>query len=255
MDASYYAVPSPRTADAWAERTPADFRFGVKAYAALTGHPLEPRRLERDLQGALPPALLRERRVYPRDLPDDVLDALWARFAAALRPLREHGKLGYVLLQMPRWFVPGRRSEAELEAARARLSDLPLAVEFRHAGWMREGRRRSTLDLLRRHGLVYVAVDEPQGTAASVPPIAAATSAALAVVRFHGRRAETWTKVGATTTERFGYRYAEAELAAWVPRLRALARRAGEVHVLMNNCHREYAVQNAKELAALLAGT
>jgi len=25
------------------------------------------------------------------------------------------------------------------------------------------------------------------------------------------------------------------------------------VHVLMNNCHRHYAVQNAKELAALLA--
>ena len=39
----------------------------------------------------------------------------------------------------------------------------------------------------------------------------------------------------------------------WVPRIRALARNARSVHVLMNNCNRHYAVQNAKELATLLA--
>ena len=33
----------------------------------------------------------------------------------------------------------------------------------------------------------------------------------------------------------------------------ALARRSREVHVLMNNCYREYAVQSAKQLAALLS--
>jgi uncharacterized protein YecE (DUF72 family) len=53
--------------------------------------------------------------------------------------------------------------------------------------------------------------------------------------------------------ERFGYLYQEGELREWVPRLHALARRSREVHVLMNNCYRHYAVQNGKELAALLA--
>ncbi len=86
-----------------------------------------------------------------------------------------------------------------------------------------------------------------------MPPIAAVTSPALAVVRFHGRRRETWDRPGVGTTERFGYCYTPAELAEWVPAVRTLAAEAGEVCVLMNNCHREWAVRNAKELAVLLA--
>jgi uncharacterized protein YecE (DUF72 family) len=129
----------------------------------------------------------------------------------------------------------------------------PIAVEFRQAGWMTPDRRARTLDFLRRRGLVYVCVDEPQGTPASVPAVAETTSEALAVVRFHGRREGVWTKPGVGTTERFGYHYARAELAEWVPRLRALASRTREVHALMNNCRGYSAVQNAKELAGLLA--
>src|SRR5262249_23083779 len=30
VDSSYYAVPAPKTAEAWARRTPDDFLFGVK---------------------------------------------------------------------------------------------------------------------------------------------------------------------------------------------------------------------------------
>jgi uncharacterized protein YecE (DUF72 family) len=117
---------------------------------------------------------------------------------------------------------------------------------------MAPGRQERTLALLRDHGLVYVCVDEPQGTSASVPPVAEATSEELAVVRFHGRKLGTWTKPGASTTERFGYQYSPAELREWVPKVRALARRTRGVHVLMNNCHRQSAVQNAKDLAEML---
>jgi uncharacterized protein YecE (DUF72 family) len=83
--------------------------------------------------------------------------------------------------------------------------------------------------------------------------VVAVTDDDLAVVRFHGRNVAAWNRRGATTTERFGYCYTEPELAEWVPRIRALARTAGRVNVLMNNCNRHYAVENAKELAALLA--
>jgi uncharacterized protein YecE (DUF72 family) len=252
VDATYYALPSAAHAQAWAERTPPDFVFGVKAYAALTEHPLEPARLDRDLVRELPEAIRTRRHVYGRDLPAAVRDEIWTRFRAALEPLRAAGKLGYVLLQMPKWFPPTRRSLAYLDAAAARLPGLTVAVEFREAGWMMEERRERTLGFLRDHGLVYVSVDEPQGTRASVPPVAATTSETLAVVRFHGRRTETWDKPGAGTTERFRYLYREDELGEWVDKIRALARGSREVHVLMNNCHRESAVRNAKELAALL---
>ncbi len=253
VDSTYYALPAPRNAAAWAQRTPADFVFGVKAYAALTEHPIDLARLDRDLVGSLPATLRRARRLYPRDLPEAVVAEIWRRFHAALAPLRDAGKLGYVLFQLPAWTAPSRTSHAYLESLSERLPGARLAVEFRQARWMTPERAPRTLAFLRSAGLVYVCVDEPQGTPASVPPVAEATSDDLAVVRFHGRRADTWTKRGATTHERFGYLYDPAELRPWVPRIRALARRTREVHVLMNNCYRESAVRNAKDLAELLA--
>lgn len=253
VDATYYALPSRDGARAWAERTPPDFAMGVKAYAALTQHPFQPARLDRDLQRELPGALRARRNVYPRDLPPAVVEELWRRFHAALEPLRDAGKLAYVLLQMPKWFTPTRESHAFLETLPERLPACVLAVEFRQAGWMTEERRARTLDFLRRHRLVYVVVDEPQGTRASVPPVVAATVEKVAVVRFHGRKRATWDRPGVSTTERFGYLYRPDELRDWVPRLRDLAGHARAVHVLMNNCYRDYAVQNAKELAGFLA--
>ena len=249
VDSTYYALPQARVAAAWVARTPPDFRFGVKAFAPLTGHPVERARLDRDLQTSLP----RKTRLAPGELPPDVLDAVWARFRAALEPLRTSGKLAYVLFQMPPWFTPTQANRASLEAVRTRLADVPLAVEFRQKDWMVESRAARVLDFLRAHAIAYVCVDEPQGTRASVPPIAAVTSPALAVVRFHGRRRETWDRPGVGTTERFGYCYTTAELSEWVPAVRTLAAEAGEVCVLMNNCRREWAVRNAKELATLLA--
>jgi len=253
VDATYYALPSRENARRWAERTPSDFVFGVKAYAALTLHPIEPLRLDKDLQQALPEKTRREKSVYPRELPSPVLEEIWRRFAAALAPLETAGKLGYVLFQMPRWFVPSRESAAYLEQVAERLGGRRVAVEFRQAGWMTERRATRTLDFLRRTGLVYVSVDEPQGTAGSVPPVAAATSEALSVVRFHGRRVETWTTPGVGTTERFRYLYRPDELREWVGRIRALAGTSRQVYALMNNCYRHYGVENAKDLAGLLA--
>jgi len=252
VDASYYALPTSAQARAWVERTPSDFLFGVKAYAAMTGHPVELSRLDRDLHQQLPQNLRAARSVYARDLPSDVVREIWRRFRAALDPLHVAGKLGYVLLQMPKWFPPTHESRADLERAAEWLGPLPVAVEFRQAGWMADERRDRTLAFLRATGLVYVSVDEPQGTPASVPPLAEATSEELSIVRFHGRKQATWNKPGVSTTERFGYLYRKDELAEWLGKIRDLAGKSRQVHVLMNNCHRHHAVQNAKDLAVLL---
>ena len=252
VDATYYALPSARTAAAWAERTPVGFRFGVKAFAALTGHPVEPARLDRDLRAALPPALRRARSLAAARLPAEIRDEIRRRFRAGLEPLVTAGKLAYVLLQMPPWCRPSPESRTAIEDAARALPGVRAAVEFRAARWLDATTCDETLAWLGAAGFVYVCVDEPQGTPASVPPVAAATSDALAVVRFHGRRLETWTRPGVSTTERFRYCYSRAELAEWTPRLRALARGGRTVLALMNNCYRDYAVRNAADLAALL---
>jgi len=252
VDSSYYALPSPRNAVLWAQRTPDDFVFDVKAFALFTHHPTPPRSLPRDIHDALPPQLREKRNLYYRDLPPELVDELWRRFAEALLPLDSAGKLGAVLFQFPPWFRPGRESREYMAALRERLPQFRLAVEFRQARWLAEERdRQLTLRFLREHGLPLVCVDEPQGFSSSVPPLAEVT-APLAVVRFHGRNAATWEARGLTTAERFNYLYTPEELGEWVPRVRQLAREAEEVHVLFNNCYRDYAVRNARQMAQAL---
>jgi len=79
--------------------------------------------------------------------------------------------------------------------------------------------------------------------------VLAATLPDLAVVRLHGH-SDKWDSKD--IHERFGYRYTEAELKEWAPRIRDLADRAATTHVLFNNCYRDYAQVNAQQLAALL---
>ena len=92
----------------------------------------------------------------------------------------------------------------------------------------------------------------PQGFDSSLPPIAIATSKDLAMVRFHGRDPKAWTTKSETAAERFRYEYKEKELREWVPKIKDLSQQARETHVLMNNCYRDYAVNNARELRSLL---
>src|SRR5262245_58054406 len=77
VDSTYYALPSARNAAAWVERTPDEFLFGVKAFAAMTGHPVEPKRLDRDLADALPPSLRAKRSIDAELLPPEIVDEIW----------------------------------------------------------------------------------------------------------------------------------------------------------------------------------
>ena len=76
---------------------------------------------------------------------------------------------------------------------------------------------------LEKYEIPFVMVDAPPGTKSSVPPMTVVTSPKLAVVRFHGRRTETWEKSGIPVVERFRYLYDEGELGEWVPRIREAA--------------------------------
>jgi uncharacterized protein YecE (DUF72 family) len=255
VDATYYALPAERNAELWAERSPTDFVFNVKAFGLLTQHPAKASALPRDMRETIPQDVLDKPRFYPRDLPRGVVDESWKRFLAALAPLRAAGKLGAILFQFPEWFPPSRANRDYIVECGDRLAALmpgvACAVEFRSEGWMRDAERQHrTLELLADHGLTYVCVDMPQGFRTSIPPVAAAT-APLAMVRFHGRRSETWGKRGVPTTEKFRYDYSPQELAEWEPRVEELADKARETHVLMNNCYRNYAVRSAAAMAQL----
>lgn len=249
-DSTYYRPPSRQLTASWAERTPEGFRMNVKAYSLLTGHPTKPDTLWPDIAEALDPEAAGKRNVYPHHLPGDALDEAWARFADALAPLAEAGKLGAVLLQYPHWFTPKRANREELARARGRLPGLPICVELRSPLWFGDDDLDRTLRWLADHDLALVSVDAPK--ASGLPRLAAATTD-LAVVRFHGRSDDTWSTRTTTAAERFRYLYDRRELRPWVGRIQRLAAEATEVHVLMNNCYRDYGVRNAADMIDLLS--
>ncbi len=251
IDSTYYAPPSEQQARLWAERTPTGFRFDVKAYSLLTGHPTRPRSLWADIREDLPPGVREKRNVYPHHLSQDALDEAWRRFGAALRPLHEAERLGAVLFQYPPWFGPRRDNRAELEALRGRLPDYRVSVEFRSPRWLAEERdRERTLQLLEEHGLIFVGVDAP--AVSGLPRLFAVTNPEVFMVRLHGRADDTWAGGAPTAAERFRYLYSRQELEELARPIRAHLTEARESHLLMNNCYRDYSVRNAADLRDLL---
>ncbi len=253
VDASYYYLPREDQAGLWVERTPPDFVFNVKAFSLLTGHPTRRNAIPPELADEIDPEHREAQRVYANHLSSDGVAEIWRRFHDALLPLDSAGKLGAVLMQYPEWFTPRRANREELRSLRDRLPGYRLCVELRNRTWLEEGAdRERTLRFLADEGLPLVCVDMPQGFRSSLPPLAEVTDPGLAVVRFHGRDPEAWSHKGPTATPRFRYLYREDELREWLPRIGHLAGNAREVHVLMNNCYEDYAVQGARRLADLL---
>ena len=252
VDATYYALPSKRTAETWVERTPKDFVFDIKAHAIMTGQPTEVSRLPKAIKEELPTELSEKKRIYRKDMPNDLLDEIYKQFRYALEPLIEGGKLGAIFVQFPSWVFPSNEARELILETRQRL-DLPIAVEFRHGSWFNEKNAERTIKFLQDNQIPYVAVDEPQGFKSSVPPVVIPTSNELAVFRFHGRNKENWEKKNITPAERFRYLYDEDELADWTPKVAAVAKSTKQTHAIFNNCYSNYGTTNAREAARLLA--
>jgi uncharacterized protein YecE (DUF72 family) len=245
VDSTYYTPPNEANSERWVARTPDGFRFDVKAFSLLTQHPTRPAALYKDLRPETD-----KKNVYAKDLEPTVVDEVWERFLSALSPLQKAGKLGAVLFQFPQWFTLKRANKEYLLECKERAAPYRISVEFRSATWFRdEAATEETLDFLRSYALPFVCVDMPQGHASSVPPVVAATSKDMAVVRFHGH-SDKWQS--RDIYERFGYSYDVSELRPWAQRLHELAAQTAETHVLLNNCYRNYAQVNARQLADLL---
>jgi uncharacterized protein YecE (DUF72 family) len=222
VDSTYYHLPDPMVTARWAQRTPPEFVFHVKAHATMTHH--EPAEQER----------------------------AFADFRASIAPLELSGKLRGILLQYHPRFVKSAQAKAELERVPALLDPLVPLIEFRHRSWLEEDERADTFSFLKRNRLAYVSVDAPRTRASNVlPPVAAATHP-VAYVRFHGRNAKTWNIRAEKSSQRFDWMYAEQELAEWVEELGRLSSEAGEVYALFNNNRDDFAPRSAGILRGLL---
>lgn len=251
VDASYYAIPNPTTAQLWTERTPPEFRFNVKAFRLFTGHQTDPRFLDKDIREALPPTS--KKLLYYRDVPREILDELWQRFMQALEPLAANDKLTAVHFQFAPWVINDRDGRAHVIECVDRMAGQQLTVEFRNQIWFDDTHRAKTLEFERELGVVHTIVDAPQGFHTSVPAVWDITSTKLALVRLHGRNRDTWHIKGAkSASDRFNYDYEEKELKELVPRMRDLERRVEMLQVVFNNNYEDQGQRNARSLLQLL---
>jgi uncharacterized protein YecE (DUF72 family) len=222
VDSPYYHLPDPAVTGRWAQRTPPEFTFHVKAHASMTWHDGEP------------------------------TDEAFAEFRGSLEPLELSGKLRGVLLQYHPRFTKSPDAKAELERAHPRLEPLVPLVEFRHRSWMEAGEREDTLAFLERNGLAYVSVDAPMTQASNVVARHAEATASVAYVRFHGRNAKTWNIRSEKSADRFDWMYGPEELGEWVPKLARLSQAADEVYAMFNNNRDDFAPRSAVLLRGLL---
>ena len=155
INATYYTLPKPAVMESMARKTGPGFLFAVKANRQMT---------------------------HERENNEEVFKV----FREMLTPLIDLGKMGCVLAQFPNSFRFNDQNRGYVETFREWLGDLPVVIEFRNAGWLRE----DVFGWLGSHELGYCCVDEPP-LPNLIPPIAEATSK-IAYVRFHGRNKEKW---------------------------------------------------------------
>jgi uncharacterized protein YecE (DUF72 family) len=203
VDATFYRSPTERMVDAWARRTPENFRFAAKVPRAITHE-----KVLVDAEGEM------------------------TLFVETMRRLGD--RLGPLLLQFPyfnRQAFPG--PEPFLERLDRVLGTVPpgvrLAVELRNPRWV----GRAAQEVCARHGAALAWVEQAwMPKAAEWPKLTGGPSADFAYVRFLGDHkaieeiTDRWDCVVIDRTE---------VLERWAPIVRELRARRVDVFGFFNN--------------------
>jgi uncharacterized protein YecE (DUF72 family) len=167
-------------------------------------------------------------------------------FRRAVEELRRRDQLLGVLCQLPQSTHNNAPARRWVERLAEELSDLELAVEFRHRSWAVP----EVAPWLKEQHVDLVSVDVPnlQG----LYPRGMVHSGSTVYVRLHSRDASKWYLAGA---DRYDYDYTDAELQQWIDATEETARQAGvgRFLFLFNNCADSLAANNARRLRELFA--
>jgi uncharacterized protein YecE (DUF72 family) len=203
VNSTFYRLARRSAVEGWVAQTPPGFLFTVKASRYLT---------------------------HVRRLLE--IDEGIARFLEPLEPLREAGRLGPILWQLPENF---HRDDARLAGLLERLPPGRHTIEFRHASWFVP----EVLAALRSRGVALAIGDDARRP---LPEPDAAT-AAWRFVRFHyGHRGRAGN-------------YSAREVDAWAGRISAWLRAGCDAYAYFNNDWRAFAPANARRLRRGLAAS
>jgi len=224
INSTYYTLLSDKTFSGMEAKTNPGFEFVVKGYRGITHDPFDNR--------------LADRRPTIKDAKENI-----DRFIYSLTPIIEKYKLGGVLLQFPVFFYPGKQSSEYIIECKKRFGDIPLIVEFRNRYWA----KKETFEFLRKNGLSYCVVDEPD--LPRLMPFINEVTSDIGYLRFHGRN-KNWFNT--PLAERYNYLYTNEELEGFLPEIDKMDKKAKKTYIFFNNCHGGFAVKNALALLELL---
>ena len=219
INSSFYRPVAPKIAASWRRRTEGvdGFRFTAKVHRSWTHGP------ESELDAGIEPTL------------------------AGLKPLRDAGRLGALLLQFPQSFQFGEPARSRIERLLDRVEGWPTVIEVRHGSWNDEEATAWFCGL----GVGWCAVDQPRIEYRTVPVLEHVTSD-VAYLRLHGRNADDWFRPSAGRDARYNYRYTDREIDRLAETARRMSQQAESLFVIQNNHFRGQALVNALEMTSRL---
>ncbi len=210
LNFSYYRMPQPQQMEKYLEYP---IKYAIKAHRTMTHDRLEAKAARQD-------------------------------FSHAVRVLQQDDHLAAVLLQFPFSFKYLPDNRRYLHEMLEDLADLPLVIEFRHPGWIKD----SVFEELRKRAWGVSMLDSPE-ISGGMPRFDAVTSD-IAYLRFHGRNTENWWK--GDNVSRYDYEYSTSELEEWLPRIIDMSKAAKTTYISFNNHARGQAIKNANQLKTIL---
>lgn len=239
VNSTFYGQPRAKTAQAWADRTPAGFEFAVKLFQKFTHPAMFLEAMAASTPGASDAALAAAADVRQADVDE---------FKTGVEPLALAGKLGPLLVQFPPSFTADAAGVDYLGWLLRTFADYPVAIELRHKSWSDAG--ADTAALLAAYGAAWTLIDEPkfrfsirQNWAAPV----GTTPGRFAYARFHGRNSAEWWN-HAAAEDRYNYLYSAEELAPLGEAVVSLATQVKKAYLFFNNHFSAQGVANAVQL-------
>jgi uncharacterized protein YecE (DUF72 family) len=212
VDSTFYATPAESTVKSWVERTPAGFEFALK----------------------MPQEVTHEHRLRP-------VTNVETEFYERARQLGE--KLGPILVQLGPDFDPSELPALVDFSARV-PTDLKVAIEFRHRGWITEG----VVALLRDRNIGIALVDGRWLARKTMRALALQPTSSFAYIRWMGPNRDIidYSRVQADRTY---------EMDLWTETIKEMSSKVETVYGYVANTFSGHSPASVRELQSRLGQT
>lgn len=212
VDSTFYATPAESTVKSWVERTPSGFEFALK----------------------MPQEVTHEHRLRP-------VTSVEPEFYDRVRLLGE--KLGPILVQLGPDFDPSELPALVDFTARA-PTDLKVAIEFRHRGWLTDG----VIALLRDRNIGIALVDGRWLARKTMRALAAQPTSTFAYIRWMGPNRDIidYSRVQADRTY---------EIDLWTDTIKEMGSKVDTIYGYVANTFSGHSPATAREFQSRLGQT